>query len=239
MDDMACAGIVPTRSRPEQAARLIDAWAGTATCSDLIFCLDEDDPLLPAYQELEQRSALSVGRICWLKGARQSLTGWTNTVAERVCGRYEALVSLGDDHVPATPGWDRTLLEAARLTGGGLAYGDDGLQHENLPTAALITTNAIAALRWMAYPRCKHMYIDAVWRDLFECAGRRTYRPDVHIEHWHHTARRSMFDATYAAGQASWLDDEAAYHAWLAAPAASPGLTRDAATVRLACGGDR
>jgi hypothetical protein len=41
--------IVPTRGRPAAATRLIEAFAATGATTDLVFCVDNDDPHLPEY----------------------------------------------------------------------------------------------------------------------------------------------------------------------------------------------
>jgi hypothetical protein len=222
--------ICPTRGRPAEAARLTGAWAGTAQCSDLIFCVDDDDPALPGYRALWQAETRQAGIIYWLKGPRKSLAAWTNTVAREYAGLYQGLMSLGDDHVPENPpGFDRKLLDAAQSGGGGFAYGDDGLQHENLPTAWMVTTNIVKALGWMCLPGTEHMFLDAAVRDLAEAAGCRRYLPHVSVRHLHHSARLSPVDQTYRDGEASWAADEKVYRAWL-----EQGLAGDAATVEAA-----
>src|SRR5580704_8239610 len=119
----ACAAIVPTRGRPGSMAGLLEAFGQTAVCTELIICLDDDDPALGAYTELMARPLFARHRVAWFHGPRQGLTGWTNTVAGWACDRYEALITLGDDHRPVTPAWDRKLLDASRAMGGGWAYG--------------------------------------------------------------------------------------------------------------------
>lgn len=213
--------VCPTRDRPGKAADLIDAWGKTGLCSDLIFCVDTDDPQLAAYRELMTARRFHRGIVHWLTGPRLGLCGWTDLVAAEYAGQYQALLSLGDDHRPETPGFDLTMYDAAMTTGGGFAYGDDGLQHENLPTACLITTNIIRALGApgkprMCLPGATHMCTDAYWRDLADAAGCRHYLPNVSVRHLHHVARLSVRDQTYLDGEASWDADHAAYYAWLA-----------------------
>ena len=115
--------------------------------------------------------------------------------------------------------------------GGGWAYGDDGLQHENLPTAFLVTGRIVKAVGWMlGPPGCAHMFVDAAARDLAEASGRRAYCPEVKVKHLHYTSGLSPFDQTYADGYASWTPDEAAYRAWLEGP-----IHDDVKKVEAAC----
>lgn len=217
MTSAAVAAIVPSRGRPGSLAELLEDFGDTAVCSELVICLDDDDPELGAYRDLARQPRFARHPVTWHAGPRNTLTGWTNAAAATLIGQgTQAIISLGDDHRPVTAGWDRKLLEAARAMGGGWAYGDDGLQHENLPTAFLVTANVAAALGWVLLPACRHMFVDAAARDLAEACGRRAYLPDVHVRHLHYTSGLSGYDQTYAGGYASWPDDEAAYRAWLA-----------------------
>lgn len=226
----ACAAIVPTRGRPRMAAELIDAFGKTAVCSELVFCVDNDDPALGGYRELMGQRAFTRHAVSWYVGPRQSLTAWTNQVALALAPRFEALVSMGDDHRPVTKAWDRKLLDAIRGMGGGWAYGDDGLQHENLPTAFMVSAPIVRALRWMLLPGCAHMFVDAAARDLGRAADRLAYLPHVSIRHLHYTSGLSPHDQTYADAYESWDDDEATYRSWLGGP-----IEDHADTVKEAC----
>jgi hypothetical protein len=201
--------ITPTRGRLASAQRLIDAMASTCTAqTDLVLAIDDDDP---AYGGL----AMAGRRVIVVRGPRATCTEWTNRIAEQHGRGYRAFASLGDDHVPVTPGWDTALLAAIDDMGGtGIAYGDDGLQGQFLPTAPVISSDIVAALGWMFYPRIVHVFADNVWLDLGREAGCLRYVPEVRIEHLHYTAGLSRHDQTYADRDPFWAQDEAAYHAW-------------------------
>jgi len=226
----ACAAIIPSRGRPGAAEALLDLAGHTSVCTELVFCLDGDDPALNGYKHLMTRPFFSRQRVSWYVGPRRSLTGWTNRIARQLAPGTRMLFSLGDDHRPQTQGWDRKLLEAAEAMGGGWAYGDDGLQHENLPTAFGVSSRIVEALGWMLLESCAHMFVDAAARDLAEKCGRRAYLPQVKISHLHYTSGLSPLDQVYIDGYASWAADEAAYRAWLAGP-----IRDDAEKVRAAC----
>jgi hypothetical protein len=251
VDSPACTAIVPTRGRPRKAAGLIDAFGQTAVCSELVFCLDDDDPALEHYKALiHGRRAFTRFPVTWHTGPRQHLAGWTNQLAAVYAPQREALISLGDDHMPVTPAWDRELLDAARAMGGGWVYGDDGVPHQDvpagwvtsrLPTAFLVSSKIAAGLGWMlGPPGCDHMFVDAAARDLALAASdppamRLAYLPRVKVLHDHWTTGRSGRDQTYDGGQACWPADEATYRAWLGDPPGSGPIAEDADTVRRAC----
>jgi hypothetical protein len=175
-------------------ARLADAVRGTAAMrTDLLFAIDDDDPA-----SIEQSAALG-SRVLSVTGPRRSMGAWTNNVASLMTGAYRAFASLGDDHLPRTDGWDSVLLAAIGDMGGtGIAYGDDLIMGEGVPTAPVISSDVVAALGWMCHPAMSHFCVDNVWADLGRGAGCLAYRPDVVVEHLHVTAGKSPPDATYA-----------------------------------------
>ena len=226
--------ICPTRGRPESAARLIDAWGSTAVASDLMLCIDEDDPALQAYMELRDIERFHRGMLAFHTGeGRTGLADWTNRMArpDGYQGDYDVYISLGDDHVPQTQAWDRSLAEAVAETGGGFAYPDDGLQHENLPTCWAVSVKVVTALGWMCLPGLKHMYVDAAVKHLGISTGLYRYLPDVKVKHLHYTSGLSPHDATYADSAQSEPDDQRVFYDWWM----KGGLARDAKTVREAC----
>jgi hypothetical protein len=200
--------IVPTRGRPTSMARLALALRGTAqAATDLIFAVDDDDQL--SAQAVQMLGAHGVS------GPRNNLAGWTNVLARHFAKDYRALASLGDDHLPRTPGWDLRLLGAiAGMGGTGFAYGDDLLQGAALPTAVVVSSDIVTALGWMCEPSMRHYCIDNVWKDLGEGAGCLAYLPDVIIEHLHPAAGKAAPDATHQESTAKDRLDFAAYGHW-------------------------
>ena len=188
----------------------------------LWFAIDDDDePSRLMAQELECDYA-------W--GARQSPAAWTNTIAAVWHSHYRALASLSDDHVLRTPGWDKILLDAIdAMDGTGIAYGDDQIMRERLPTAVVISSNIAAALGWMCEPSLAHFCVDNVWKDLGQGAGCLAYVPEVVIEHLHWINGRAPMDATYEEGGIYSPDcaDARAYAQWRA-----ERMETDVSTVR-------
>lgn len=199
--------ITPTRGRPGNAERLARAAADTCTAeTDLIFAIDEDDP---SYAAADLGDALTV---C---GPRRTCPAWSNTIAAEHAPRYRALASLGDDHLPRTPGWDTTMLAALDDLGdAGIVYGDDIGQGANLPTAPVMTSNIPVALGWMFLPGCQHLFCDNAWLDLGREANCLKYLPGVVIEHLHYSRGAAPDDATYQETRGTWPHDEHAYLQW-------------------------
>lgn len=220
--------VTPTRGRPAGLRRLIAALAARSETAVLLAVgLDDDDPALDGYLEMlyppHDEDLLPVARDVVVEVApRMSMAAWTNRLVKALDGRAQFAASLGDDHEPLTQGWDRLLIAGvcSRPGGVGIAYGNDLLQGEALPTAPVMNAEIPAALGWMCPPALAHFYVDNAWRDLGQAGGRLAYQPDVIIRHHHPAgsggARGWLWDQTYEDAQSTWATDldHAAYQAW-------------------------
>lgn len=190
--------IVPSRGRPDAALDLINAIVDTRqiASTNVVIAVDSDDPMLDLYREVGMVRA-DVSRIEVVKG------GWMvaalNEAAARVVEdpAVTAVGFLGDDHRPRTPGWDAAYLTALQQMGAGVVYGNDLLQYDFVPTQCAMTADIIRRLGWMAHPTLKHMYVDTLWRDMAEPAGKLRYLPDVVVEHLHYLNNKATMDAGY------------------------------------------
>lgn len=207
--------ITPSRGRPQRLRVMLDAVFATIEAdTHVAVAIDGDD--LADYSPAWRRKGEPVS---WYTGHRNTLSRWTNRLAldPDIGGRYRALASLGDDHIPRTKGWDRLLLEAIdRMGGTGIAYGDDTIMGERLPTAPVISGGVVKALGWMMNPAMAHMCVDLAWKDIGLGAGCLAYVPEVTIEHMHWGVSKSALDATYAEAEARHQEDRDAYAKWQA-----------------------
>lgn len=220
--------IVPTRSRPQNVAPLVEAWLDTDgfDAADLLFAIDADDPAYPEYHyqldrahELLRDEALGV-RIDYHRfGSHLQLVPKLNATAtihaEPRRSRF-ALGFAGDDHRPRTPGWSQQQLAALRDLGTGIVYPDDGYQGARIPTSWAMTTDIIRALGAMVPAPVEHLFCDNAVRDLGEVAGCLRYLPDVLVEHLHPIAGKAEDDAQYQRvnSRSQWRSDKRAYREW-------------------------
>lgn len=202
--------VVPTRGRPERVRDLIGAFQSSGASAHIVFGVDDDDPALPAYQKIQCPDGV------WFRhGPRRGLSEWTNLLALDYVNRYRALMSIGDDHLPRTREWDAKLLGALETTGGtGIAYGDDKLQGQRMPTAAVVSSDIVKALGWLCLPVLRHYYVDDTWKLLGASARCLHYLPDVVIEHLHPIATGEALDATYKHAGQSYEADRLAFRQW-------------------------
>jgi hypothetical protein len=183
---------------------MVEAVRSTATGPvDIYLATDDDDPFYP-YVPVTSH----------MRGPRKRLAQWTNELAgEALRHGADILAFLGDDHRPRTPGWDERVEEAFRKMGSGLVYCDDGLQGERLPTAPFWSAGIVRELGWFYPPTLQHMYADDYWLRLASDLGRRTYLPDVLIEHCHWSNGKSAKDTVYDESERCLRADHEAFQA--------------------------
>jgi len=183
--------------------------------TSIVLAVDADDPELPAYRRLSWDGfGPMVATVVLSPEETGDLVRATNTVSMRIAGEDPTTIigNLGDDHVARTHAWDTAVLDA--LAEPGIAYGDDKLAGERVPTAPFISARIVLALGWYALPTCRHLYIDDAWRDIGQAIGRLHYLPDMVIEHRHPLAGKASRDAGYERADASAMADMAAYLTW-------------------------
>lgn len=235
--------IVPTRSRPENIPRVVDAWHETGAFgegAELLFAYDADDPAAEEYYQQFGRIGLSmIFPICfrqmpeWLP-----LVPKLNSVAVDYAGIGEhfALGFAGDDHLPRTKGWARRYVETLREMRTGIVFCDDGYR-QDIPTQWAMTSDIVRALGRMVPASVEHLYCDNAVGDLGSAAGVLRYLPDVLIEHMNpYAGGKAPMDAQYERvnGRDQYRTDRAAYRAWKR----SGRLHADAAIVRALVKGE-
>lgn len=196
MPDLAI--LVPTRGRPGNIRKVIEAWNFTNGWdhADLIMIVDADDPEAAGYRELIKDplgpplQLLEVPR--WMPMVHK-----LDLAARELAGRYWALGFAGDDHLPQTIGWAKRYLTVLRELGTGMVYGDDGYQGAKLSTEWAMTSDVIRALGRMVPARVEHMFCDNAVLELFTDAGAARHLPEVRIEHMHPVAGKASTDEQY------------------------------------------
>lgn len=208
MTEMAV--IVPTRGRRKEVQRLLRAWAMTYAQADLYLAIDSDDT--DTYTGLLVPESTTV-----CVNARTSMCGALNRVATQIASEYLIVGFMGDDHLPRTVLWDQVLRATMRdgAPGPAIAYGNDLIQGELLPTAVFMSSAIIEGLGYMAPPGIEHLFPDIVWRDWGEALGPGHYHyiPQVIIEHMHPLVGKAEWDEGHRRVNSNdqWNRDELAY----------------------------
>lgn len=201
--------LVPSRGRPENIARLMDAWDITRATARLCIFVDEDDTTIDGYIDLF--GGLVDDRMTLTIGDRKRLGGTLNAYAPALADMYFATAFMGDDHLPLTEGWDRIILAELHCLGTGIVYGNDLIQGENLPTAVFMTSDIVRTLGYMVPPTLTHMFLDNAWKEWGQSINRLSYLPYVWIEHIHPLVEKAAQDAGYDEANAYMHPDSIAY----------------------------
>jgi len=205
--------LVPSRGRPRNVRRLVEACKATCRAETrLVFGFDDDDPEL-------QASIMAADGAEFSTAPRMGLAAWTNRLASlHMSAPY--LASMGDDMVPVTTGWDELLIGANHELGGGFTYPElgRGVEHgrqPDIPECVVVDTRIVAALGWMCQPSLNHWYVDNVWRDLGTGADCFAYVPAAVILHKHpNVPGGDRVDRTYTDAARSYEHDLTVYQRW-------------------------
>jgi len=236
--------IVPTRSRPENVAKVVQAWEDTGAFEDgaeLCFAVDRDDPKYGEYRETDAYRHVRPGVAVTLHTEWRPMVHKLNTASRWMLlnrPNQFAIGFAGDDHLPRTRGWAGRYINALAEMGTGIVSSPDGYRPDELPTQWAMTADIVRALGRMVPADVEHLYCDnAVW-ELGLAAGCYRYLPDVLIEHMHPLAGKAKQDSQYTRvnHQSQYLRDQAAYRSWLEMPA---GLGADKLKVRELMNGHR
>jgi hypothetical protein len=222
---MRTAVLVPSRGRPGNIEDLIEAWAATsAGFAELFIAVDLDDSTLKFYEAITLPPWATL--VC---GPRLRLGGTLNHYGPVLAKTHDVIGFMGDDHRPRTPNWD--VAVAFACAGGGIAYGDDLFQRENLPTAVFLDAAIVRATGHLVLPGQIHLWMDNYWKRLGEELGTLRYLPNVVIEHMHPAAGKADLDAGYAEANADavWDNDKRIFDEWVQA-----GMSTEVALIRAA-----
>lgn len=194
--------LVPTRGRPNNARRLINACANTMTnlTTHITFIIDDNDPDYNFYMRVFTSPEFDT--YTWfgfIEGPQQGLVGTLNANVLGMTKTYDAVGFMGDDHLPRTGGWDTRFVSELEQMKMGVVYGNDLIQGERLPTACAMTSNIPQTLGFMVPQTLRHLYADNFWLEIGRgLTGKGiTYCPDVIIEHMHPIAQKATWDSGY------------------------------------------
>lgn len=215
--------VVPTRGRPHNAARLLDAAFETAAHQPrIVLAVDSDDPSLDEYASLvATRYAGAAAPLMVSRSPRRPRTSshadGVNRAAAFAFGELGAsvVIKLDDDHVPRTPGWDWALATAAGRWG--MAWPNDGHPDHHLPTVCAMGAGVYRALGFMLpLAAMQHLFTDDYWLALGDGIAAAGYQPDILVEHMHAYLGKAPADEGYAHvnGELRWRRDGAAWRSY-------------------------
>lgn len=192
--------LLPTRGRPKNFERFVQACYATADDWHLYVRLDNDDPSVTDYDWTLDECGHEVSVF---HGDRTGFAASLNELAAHAERDGVSHVGMfGDDVVPETPEWDLRLV-AGLGSDLGVAYGDDGLREKHapdLPTHYVTQIEVYRRLGYLAPPTIRHLFLDNVARDVGRYLKNFVYVP-VRITHLHPWQEgEHLHDTTYAEG---------------------------------------
>jgi len=191
--------LVPSRGRPENVRALLESCEQTLIESPVFIICDHDDPALRDYQAviLEKQKKGDYHLLVFRRSSKGMAVPLNKAVQKLLRERnFTHYAFLGDDHRPQTVRWDQAWIDILEGVGG-LVYGDDLFQRENLPTAVGMHGAIARELDGMVPEGFIHLYLDNFWKKLGEDLNRLTYLPDCIIEHCHPLLGKAEVDEGY------------------------------------------
>lgn len=190
--------ILPSRGRPQNAARLLIAFGVTRATTPVWLRLDDDDRFAQVYD------------VPWEThiGPRIPLSELYNE-AFRLLPYADWYGFIADDVVPETTGWDRTLIEIAGADG--MAVPNGAHELGGAPHFVL-GGDLVRSVGWLALPGLDRTYIDTVWSEIAQKRGVLRCVPEVTLRHHHFSNRKALYDKTYR--KLRKAEDRATYTKW-------------------------
>jgi hypothetical protein len=184
--------LLPSRSngnhRENNVERFIESWrTHTDGLSDLSILLDDDDEF--RYKRHSD--------IIYSINPNMRFVPKLNKAALNFKNQYKYIANFSDDFVIKNT-WENEFIEFfTNNSGVGIAYGNDLLQQDKLPTAVCMTSNIINTLGYMIPLKLQHMYADNFWKDLGTYTKNIKYFPNIIFEHVHPDAGKTYRDKQY------------------------------------------
>jgi len=191
--------ILPSRGRPHNIQRFIDAYYKTGGSTPVWLRFDDDDPQ-PEYEVPDN----------WIikYGPQGPLSGIYNEFYSEF-PNLEWYGFIADDVVPVTWQWDLALISAADGSGMAVPAGGDttgGTPH------FVLGGDLVRSVGWLALPGLERLYIDTVWRYVAEQRNVLKFMPYIMLEHRHFSNNQALYDATYK--KPSRERDKLIYQTW-------------------------
>lgn len=157
---------------------------------------------------------------------RPMLQALNNCIMESL-NDYEIFGFIGDDILMQTAGWDYTVYQLLR-NNYGVVYGDDGIQHENLPTHPFFSGLIPRTLGYAVPPNFRHYYFDNYLKALATELGCLHYCSKILTTHKHHSVTGGLpYDDVYRQAEVFYESDRLAFEDYKLTL-----LTRDVERVR-------
>jgi hypothetical protein len=200
--------IIPTRSRPEQCARLIESFDKTADDADLLFVVDPDDD---SYEGMDWKGHATV-----LLDPRGTMVEKLNFVATQLIDDYDRMVWYADDNEFITPHWD-TLMQRTldEMGGSGWVYSYDH-RRTDIPETWMVSTDIVREMGWLANPVLSQYYVADSIAVIAKRASLLRFCKEAEVPHHHYDVDPAVTrDETYQMAERNFGPrDQATFMMW-------------------------
>jgi len=207
----------PTRSRPQQALKTLQAYCNMATRPDLIgvaMSCDSDDESMtrPLVQEEFARTLSRVGWSRVFFGNSKTKIEACNANMGEIDYPWDIVMLVSDDMVPIVKGYDdaiRLHMMASFPDTNGILWFNDGHQENKLNTLSIMGRIMYTHFGYIYHPSYKSFYCDTEFTDLCmgELRDRCLYVPTCIVRHEHPGNGYGKADSLYFKNQLAWCSD--------------------------------
>lgn len=175
--------LCPTRGRPQQALDLYNSFINTQKFkNELLFCLQEEDPLLEEYIKVFKYNEI----MSYFIMKSMPTTYIWNQLAKIAKG--DLLMLIGDDVVIKTNHWDQIINESIKKYDDHIFVitVDDGRDNQTVPMRCphpIVHKKWIDTLGFFVPPFFSHRFIDSYIRQLAIKLGRFIELKSIVFEH--------------------------------------------------------
>ena len=211
----------PTRSRPQQAMKVLQHYYNMATnpgdIGVAMSCDLDDDSMTRTLVRDEFDRIL--GQFGWHQiyyGNSKSKIEACNADMEKIEYPWDIVMLVSDDMVPLVKGYDdvvRSHMIASFPDTNGILWFNDGHQADKLNTLSIMGKTMYQSFGYIYHPAYKSFYCDTEFTDLCNGAlkSKCRYVPACIVRHEHPGHGYGAFDSLYAKNQAAWTEDMDTY----------------------------
>ena len=207
----------PTRSRPQQAMRVIQQYSNMAINPKSIgvaMSCDSDDESMTRTLVRDEFDRI-LGQFGWHQiyyGNSKTKIEACNADMEKIEYPWDIVVLVSDDMVPIVRGYDdviRSHMMSSFPDTNGILWFNDGHQGENLNTLSVMGRTMYQSFGYIYHPSYKRFYCDTEFTDLCKTSLRSkcVYSPTCIVRHEHPGNGYGGFDSLYQKNQLAWTHD--------------------------------
>jgi len=205
--------ICPTKDRVNLCRRMMfSVYATKSASTDIIFIVSDKDKMTDNYSDLFEQYNTRYHIFPF-----DNITEIFNNTLLLYPG-YKYYHLTNDDFFYQTQNWDQIFIDKIEQKGGsGIAYGNDLLTGQDMPTAPFISSDIVRMLGWLQMPKLKFLYGDAVWKVIGSKLNKLYYCKDVIIRHDHPFFKNGQHDDTskITNSKEMYEHDHSAFKDWI------------------------